>query len=266
MKLLKRNVAMYFRLMGQQVKVLLEYKIDLLIMSLSSIFTCTLGLIFLGVIFEKIPQINGWSLNQMLLIYGMVTFSEGLASLLFEGVWSLPFSINSGGLDKYLLRPLSITLQVISSKIGVNGLGNIVIGLVIVGYSLNNTGIEWTAGKVIAFLLIFLFVSMISASINLAANSISFWYKNAGISLPVSINGFHEFGKYPINIYNHAIQLILIFILPYAFIGFIPASFLFEKTLWKYLWFICPIASIYCMWGSLFLFKAGLKRYESAGN
>lgn len=262
----RRIIHIYMRLTSQNIKTVLEYKFDFFIMSASSIITCSLGIIFLMVIFNSIPQINNWTLEQIMFIYGMVVFSEGIASFFFEGVWSLPYQVSSGGFDKYLYRPISPALQILASKIGINGAGNIVLGSVIISYSLLRCDIAWSVSKIAIYIIMIFSAMLISISVNLAANSVSFWLKSAGIALPVSINSFHEFGKYPATLYNKLIQVVLLFGIPYAFIGYIPATFLFEKGGWNALWYFCPLVSIYSVILSLMIFYSGVKKYESAGN
>ncbi|QTH41190.1 ABC-2 family transporter protein [Cohnella sp. LGH] len=235
-------------------------------MLISSIFTSALGLIFLNLLFNKIPHINGWTHEQIIFVYGMVVFTEGIASFFFEGVWLLPYQINSGSFDKYLLKPISPVIQVLSSKMGTNGIGNILLGMSMILYSITNTNVEWGFLKIIGSIIIIFSACFIPVAINLAANSLTFWFTNAGIALPVSINSIHEFGKYPITIYHNILQFGLLILIPYAFVGFIPASFIFDIDQWSSLWILCPVISIYCVIASLFIFKRGIKKYESTGN
>ena len=70
----------------------MEYKMNFYIMLVSGLFTQISGLLFVWVIFQKIPHINGWSIWEVAFIYAMVIFSEGICSLFFDGVfaWNQP--------------------------------------------------------------------------------------------------------------------------------------------------------------------------------
>ena len=58
----------------------------------------------------------------------MVFFAEGVGSLFFEGTWRMNQYVNRGELDFLLLRPAPPMGQVMASDVGMNGLGNILLG------------------------------------------------------------------------------------------------------------------------------------------
>ena len=74
------------------------------------------GLFFIYLIYQKVPTIAGWSFWEIIFIYGILYFSEGIISFLFEGTWLLNGLINHGELDRLLLRPVPIVVQVLSMK------------------------------------------------------------------------------------------------------------------------------------------------------
>ena len=75
-----------------------------------------------------------------------------------------------------------------------------------------------------------------------------------------------EFGKYPINIFSGAIQFILLTILPYAFMGFLPAAYMFDKPIYASVALITPVVAFIWIIISVVVFRLGLNRYESTGN
>ena len=55
-----RTFYLYRRLIGQQLKAILEYQSDFLIMVVSAALTQLLGILFLHIVYSRIPDINGW--------------------------------------------------------------------------------------------------------------------------------------------------------------------------------------------------------------
>ena len=75
-----------------------------------------------------------------------------------------------------------------------------------------------------------------------------------------------DFAKYPIEIYAKPIQIVLMTVLPFAFVAYIPATFfLIGANVWKTIAAECAVAVIFWMFAYA-LFKKGLTIYESAGN
>lgn len=119
--------------------------------------------------------------------------------------------------------------------------------------------------------IIMLIVFVVSASVirvclNIVANSSSFWLKGSRNSLPHMVYTIWEFGKYPINIFSGAIQFILLTILPYAFMGFLPAAYMFDKPIYASVALITPVVAFIWIIISVVVFRLGLNRYESTGN
>ena len=96
----RRMSYIYIRLISQHFKAIVEYQLNFVIMLLAGVFTHVPGLIFLWLIYARIPAIQGWSFGEVLFIYGMTFFTEGITSLLIEGFWMLGQMVHRGELDR----------------------------------------------------------------------------------------------------------------------------------------------------------------------
>ncbi|WP_127533248.1 ABC transporter permease [Paenibacillus kobensis] len=262
----RRTFFLYRRLFGAQLKAILEYQSDFYIMIVSAVLTQLLGIVFLWVVYNRIPDINGWTFWEVVFMYAMVYLTEGFGSLFFEGTWRLGRIVNNGELDVMLLRPVSPILQVLSYSVGMNGLGNIVIGIIMISQALIRMDLHWSLGKIIIAVLLVVTAILIRVSINLAANTTAFWFKNAGNAFPMMIHNLGEFAKYPITIFSLGVQLLVAVLIPFAFISFFPAYYLFDKSSAPWFWIACPVAAIYCAAVAYTVFHFGLRKYESVGN
>jgi ABC-2 type transport system permease protein len=252
--------------MSQHVKAILEYQADFWISMVAAMMTQLLGIIFLWVIFERIPSINGWTYWEIAFMYGLVFLSEGISSFFFNGIWVINNLINRGEMDRLLVRPLPTLLQVMTSHFGMNGLGNILIGSIIVIQAAWHVDIRWTWWQLLLAVIFALSGGAIRVAINLVSNSISFWTQGPRNSFPFMIHSISDFTKYPITIYAMGIQLFISIVVPYAFISFYPAAYLFGKEGWSSLGLLTPIVAGIALFISIRVFYRGLKRYESAGN
>ncbi|GGH27817.1 ABC transporter permease [Paenibacillus segetis] len=263
---LSRMFYLYKRMYAQQLKAILEYNKDFYILMGSAALTQVLGFIFLWVIYNRIPDINGWHFWEVAFMYAMIFLTEGIGSLFFEGTWRLGRLVNQGELDRYLLRPVPVILQVFCTGIGVNGLGNLLIGGVIVWQSLAHGHLQWSLAKVGVIILLLITAIIIRVSINLAGNSAAFWVKNAGNAFPLMVHSLADLAKYPITLFNQGIRIFISTVLPYAFISFYPATYIFNKSEWHGWWILAPVAAIASALGAYGIFRVGLRSYESTGN
>lgn len=262
----RRNLYIYYRLLTTQIKALMSYQTDFILSMIAMVITQGMGLLFLQLIYQKIPSIQGWSLWEIVFIYSLVIFSEGAGAFLCNGMWVIGGLVNKGEFDRILVRPLSPLVQMFTSNIGIGGIGSMVMGGVMLLQAIQHVEMEWSYSK-IGWLLLFLISGIaIRVSIILAACCQAFWTGSTNTSFAHTIHTLGELARYPISIYSLGIQLIISVLVPYAFISFIPAASLFGKEEWAYLGWLVPIVALYAVSLSLFIFKKGLARYESAGN
>ena len=70
MKHIKRALRLYRTFVVQHLKNLMEYKIDFLTGAVSFLFNQVINIMFLSIIFSQIPNLVGWSYEEIIFIYG----------------------------------------------------------------------------------------------------------------------------------------------------------------------------------------------------
>lgn len=151
-------------------------------------------------------------------------------------------------------------------KMNFDGLGKIILSMVIMFQALMNISIQWNVQKIIMLIVFVVSASVIRVCLNIVANCSSFWLKGSRNSLPHMVYTVWEFGKYPIHIFSGIIQLILLTVLPYAFMGFLPAAYMFDKPIYTSVALVTPAVALAWIIISLIVFRLGLNKYESTGN
>ena len=81
----RRLVYLYFRCLGQQMKAILAYETDFVVLLFSAALVQLAGFVFIWTIFQRIPDINGWTFWQVVMMYALIFITEGVGSLFFEG-------------------------------------------------------------------------------------------------------------------------------------------------------------------------------------
>ena len=262
---IRRNIYIYFRLISQQLKAILEYQSDFWISLASGALSQALGFIFLWVVYLNIPEIQGWFFWEIVFLYAMVYFTEGFCSAFFDGIYGIGFYVNRGELDRMLVRPVPILTQVCGSRVGMNGFGNIILGAVLIVQSLTHVAVVWSPLKVLVALLVFVGAVVTRMAIYMMAQSISFWLKSNNSALPYMMYTVGDFSKYPLGMFPAAVKAIICVIVPYAFVSYFPAAFVFGKEGWLIGWF-SPIAAIIFMAVAAGVFHTGMRIYDSTGN
>lgn len=151
-----------------------------------------------------------------------------------------------------------------SYGVGIHGLGDLLFGIPVLIYL--HIDLQLIDAQSIALSCIYIATSTILClAVYIIANSLVFWYDSGGrTSIPYMVTNVGQYARYPLKIYPVAIQFILCFIVPYAFMGLFPAMMVTRKISGIYLLAILSVTAFFLMI-AIAVFKKGITKYESAG-
>lgn len=263
---MKKYLKLYKQFLKQYIKSLIEYRADFVLGLIGFVLVQFVGVVFVQLIFNSIPTLDGWSFYEVLFIYGLAQIPRGIDHVFTDNLWILAGSIIvEGKFDKYLVRPLNPLFQLIAERFQPDGFGEILIGIFLFVTASIKLNLSFSFGRIVLLICIIIFATLIYTSIKLAVASIAFWIKFAQsyLFMTYQLSGFT---KYPINIYPKAIRLFLTFMIPFAFTGYFPgAYFLGRENIWTGIVLTC-VVSITGIFISYFVWLQGMKRYESSGS
>lgn len=264
---IKRFFRIYTRYIAQYFKTVFEYPVDTLIRVFAMAITQFSGYVAIWAMFQNISDIAGWSFWEVVLIYATMSMVTGLGELFFEGVWSIAGLAGQGKLDIYLTRPFPVLPQILVSSVGIHGLGNFVTALIFFIQAVVHISAALSFGHMVIFFLLILTALPIHFALLLLGNSVSLLTRqiNSG-SLPTLVLKLSDFTKYPISIYPRLLQVVFIFVIPYAFVSYYPATFLLGKGEFPWIALLGPVISVVFLFLSVRVFSFGLGKYESSGN
>lgn len=263
---MKRHLKLYIKFLQQYLKTLMAYRADFVLGLIGFLLVQSVGVIFIGLIFNAIPSLSGWSFYEILFIYGFAQIPRGIDHVFTDQLWIFSWkTIAQGEFDRYLVRPLNPLFQVIVEKFQPDGFGEIIIGTILLIISWSKLSIEVTVGKIFALIFMILCATLIYTAIKLAVTSITFWVKFAQSYL-FMVYQLSTFVKYPITIYPNWVKGILTFIIPFAFTGYFPGAYLLGRVSFFYgviMTFIISMVSIFIAYR---IWLIGISKYESTGS
>ena len=266
MNTVKRYLRLYRVLVAQFLKTIMQSRVDFLIGLLGFFFTQVMGIAFLYLVFQQIPDLQGWTLDQLIFIYGFAQIPRGIDHLFTDNIWLVAYRlVINGDFDRYMLRPMNIFFQVIAEKLQPDALGELLIGTILVVRSLTK-GIVSVDGLHVALFFVSIFAgALIYTSIKLFFASLAFWLKVSGPFLQIAYD-MANFAKYPTEIYSKGVRFLITWVIPFAFVAYLPASFFMKADTSAGVVVIeCGIAFVF-WWIAYALFHRGTQVYESAGN
>ncbi len=257
-------IKIFLKMKEQYIKTEMEYKFNFWMMIISGVVTKLISLAVPFVIYSNIPSIAGWKAEEIYLIMAYLFISEGLCSVLFQGIWEVPTMVFNGQFDCILTRPISPLFQVVSYGMGLQGVSVVAFGIVAMLYLLIRLNI-FNIANIIMSLIFIICGTIICMSLYLIGNSIVFWFDSGGkINIPYIASSIGQYAKYPIEIYSKVVQIILLFILPYAFICVVPVLILRGERTILYMFAQAGVSLVFFFLART-VFYRGIKHYESMG-
>ena len=218
------------------------------------------------IVMAQVPDLNGWTLAEIWLIYGILTLSRSINHMFADNLWTLGESyIRTGLFDRFLVRPIDPLFHLLADRFCHDGIGDLVIGLILVLAAAPAVGITWTAARIFYLVIAVLSGGVIFISLNLITGVSAFWVMD---SVPVIRVVFetHEFAKFPLAIYPQAIGILLTWLIPYGFASFYPAAYLLERGISATLAWAAPFVAAALFFIAYRVWLFGLQHYGSTGS
>jgi ABC-2 type transport system permease protein len=247
------------------MKTKLAYRADLYMEILSDLLFQGMNLFFILVVFLHTKSLGGWSEAQIMFIYGYFMIPYGIFNCFFN-MWGFAERyIVKGEMDRVLTRPAHNLVQLILENMDPPSLVGSVAGAIIMGFAWAQLGLPVHLLDIVIFALFVLGSVLIYAGVYMVLTAIGFYVDAPTGILPLVWN-LQNYGRYPVKIYNKILQVILTWILPFAFVGFYPAAYFLDAANWQKMAFLTPLVGIVFFTFALLFWNVGVKRYRGAGS
>ncbi len=234
----------------------MEYRASFISQVVGMIINDGIYFVFWLIFFERFKVVRGWGMQDMVLLFSVVTTGFGLAFALFGNAQNLAELIAQGRLDSYLALPRDVLLHVLASRSSLSAWGDLIFGVLCFVFAARFTPAEiglWLAGSLCS--------GVVLVSSFALFGCMSFWLGNASQLAMQAGNAILTLAMYPRDIFQGAVRFLMLTILPAAFVGAIPMDIV-RRLDWRALLGLIAFAV-----GIVILlrivFAAGLRRYES---
>jgi ABC-2 type transport system permease protein len=257
------------RITRLNVQARMEYRLDFISSVFLGIVWQSSVLVFVGVLLTRFPGIGGWGSGGVLLIAAIRLLSHGIQTAIFSPLWWVGDAVQEGLIDGYLVRPMPVYRQVLLSRFPINAMGDFLGGLLIFGLALARLHLDWTPARVaylMAAVIGGIFVEAGLATL-LASASLLVMIGHAPFQWLDSMLG--SFGNYPLKVLPVPARQVLTFVIPVAFIGYLPAAVLTGRAgttgVAQWLAIGAPLAGLVLYIGSRLVWSLAMRRYGSVG-
>lgn len=259
-------MKLYFKSILMFIKCELEYKTSFILSIIASVFSSFFSFIAVVILVNKFGGIDGWTLNEIMLILGIACFGHVSTEMFGRGLDHFHKEIKHGLLDQILIRPRNITFQVLCSNFQASKIGRLIEYTIILIYGIVTVNVNWTLYKAFVLFLMILGSMILFFSILLLKASFSFWTIEGMEAMNIISDGGRDVASYPISIYKKWFADFFTYVIPFGCINYYPVLFLLDKPEGKAWYGLLPFASLVFMYMAFKIWNQGLKSYQSTGS
>src|SRR5262245_9719116 len=248
----------------------LEYRANFLIMVLMGLVYQGTGFVFIWVVLSHFQAIAGWTLGEVAFLYGLRLVMHALNALITGGLYSLEWQVRDGEFDRYLVRPTPPLLQLLCQRVHISVFGDLLGGLALFAVANSLVAVDWTAPALLYLALALLGGALVEMALRVLFSSLAFRFLSASAFLALLNTIFSNFSNYPLKIFGSALEFLLTFGLPLAFMAYFPTTVLLGRTgelrvspLFAY---GAPLAGVLWIGLALLVFQHELRHYQRSGH
>ena len=267
-----RNVV---RLIGMYTKTTakswFQYRVDAVLKSLAVFLREATGIIVIWFTLLKFDSLNGWDIYEMLFLFSLLFLTYGIMIIFFTGLRDFGNTVRSGNFDRFILRPRGLLFQIIFvNSDWFAALGHGGLGIVLFLMSAGKVGIQWSLSSVIYYIFTVAGGVLIQGAVFLTLAALNIYLLNTNSLKDLVYWNARKFAGYPISIFHKAIQIFMIYVMPFAFVNYFPAQYLLRKddmsAYPEIFMYITPVIGIVMYLLAYLFWRFSIRFYKSSGN
>lgn len=260
---MKSRLACLLAVMRVNVAARMAYRGDFFISLVMMLAGDMLVPLVTLLVYRSGASFPGWALHEAILIQAIFTLAKGVAFPFFFGIiWNTLDRVREGTFDLMLIKPRSPLFMSMLSGFDVDDFGRLVSGGVLFGYALAVMPDKPDAFAWLQFAFLFACALVVLFAFSLLCSGLLF--KWVGSSRVYDIfDAVTMFGQYPGTLFSKSFLNLLMYVLPIAMLGYLPASALLGRldgAAWGSAAVCVALAAV--SWG---YWHGMLRQYSSAG-
>jgi ABC-2 type transport system permease protein len=213
----------YRRLVGAQVRSQTSYRTSFAIDLLSNALIPLLDLAILLTIFRVTRTLGGFTVGEVLVMYGLTCTGFALADLAVGNIERIRVYTRQGLLDTVLVRPLSVLGQLTTVDFTVRRISRVATAVCVLVIAVVRTHARWTPARVALLAVTPVSAAVFFGAVFVAGATVAFWWIDSGEFANAFTYGGRDFTEYPITVYSGFFRRVFAYSLGFAFVCYYPA-------------------------------------------
>ncbi|MDQ0684114.1 ABC-2 type transport system permease protein [Streptomyces achromogenes] len=260
----------YRLIAGMWVRSTLTYRVSFAVTVLTGLLVTGLDFVAILLMFSRVEVLGGYALPEIALLYGLSATSFGVADLAIGSAGRLGTRVRDGTLDMLLVRPAPVLAQAAADRFALRRVARIMQGGLVLGWALVSLDVAWTPVKVLLVPVMLVCGGVIFSAVFVAGAAFQFVAQDAAEVQHAFTYGGQTLLQYPPTVFGKELVRSVTFVLPLAFVNWVPAAYVLGRPyplgLPGWAAFASPVAALACAAAAGLAWRVGLRSYRSTGS
>ncbi len=265
------GLRLLLRLIGASLRSQAQYPASAFMLTLGQFLTTVTEVLAIWALFHRFGDVRGWRFGEVAVFYGLVNIMFTVADVLSRGFDALGTEfIRTGAFDRVLLRPRTLTLQLMGHDFRISRAGRFAQGLIVLLVGSHLGGVEWTATAIIMALWAVAGGIALFFGVLVLQGTMCFWtIESLEMANSLTYGGVQA-AQYPLSLYADWFRGVLTFVVPLACVAYFPVLTILGRAdpLGTPAWLgpVAPIAGFVFLALSFCAWRVGVRYYTSTGS
>ncbi|MEU6220232.1 ABC transporter permease [Streptomyces sp. NPDC047022] len=266
----REGVRAYFLITAMWIRSTMAYRVSFVMTAFGNFAGTALDFVAILLMFSRTDTLGGYGLREVAFLYGLSATAFGLADLALGSMERLGRRVRDGTLDTFMVRPVPVLAQVAADRFGLRRVGRVTQGVLVLGYAIAVLPLSWTPLKVLVIPLTLLSGAAIFCAVFVAGAAFQFAAQDASEVQNSFTYGGQTLLQYPPTVFAKDLVRGVTFVLPLAFVNWLPALYVLGRPyplgLPAWAAFAPPLVAAGCCALAGLAWRAGLRSYRSTGS
>ena len=251
-------------------KAWFQYRVDAFLKSLAVFLREATGIIVIYFTLLKFDTLSGWNIYEMLFLFSLLFLTYGIMIIFFTGLRDFGKTVRDGSFDRFMLRPRGLLFQILFANADwFAALGHGGLGIALFVLSAGKVGISWNLVRVCYYLVTVAGGVLIQGAVFLFIAALNIYLLQTDSLKEMLYWDMRKFAGYPISIFGKVIQILMIYVMPFAFVNYFPAQYLLRKEDMAYpsvYMYMTPVVGVAMYLIAYLFWRYSIRFYKSSVN
>lgn len=241
----------------------LQYRANFFIQLIQSLIAVATGLVVLALIFDRTPDLNGWTRPQLLVVMGVYSIVGGVIGFAIQPAMDqLMGDVREGKFDHVLTKPVDSQVLAGVRSFRLWRLTDVLVGVGVVAWGLAELRGTFGALDIAGFVAMLAAGCAVLYCLWLLVTCGVFWVTQMDMVQDL-FTGFYRAGQYPTTAYPVGLRLTLTYVIPIGLAVTTPSEALTGRLTWERFVVITAFVAI-AFAVTRVVWRLGTRRYSGA--